>query len=414
MSDKQQIQTSDITDMDADSVADVEEKNVTIAVDKSADAPENTSVDTPVDTLVENSSAKKSVLSGTLLILLMIVSSLIWYLLSDRYTPYTQQARIDGYVVGVGSEVSGVVNNVWIKNNQSVEKGQPLFEIKRSQYEIAVDKAQSELENVQRQIAAGTAGVESAQSNLLAAQANRKKAQQDLVRLERLYKKDSGAISIRRLESSRASFEQAAAKVSGAEAEVVRAVEQKGGEGENNALLKSALSAVDKAKLDLKHTITYALSSGIITDLRTDVGQFANAGTPVLTFISIHDIWINAEFTENNLGHMKIGTQVELVIDAIPGEVFSGEVRSIGPGVSAGQESPAGTLPTIDNNRDWLRQSQRFPVIISFDLKQDKLLRKFIRIGGQAEVIAFTEGQDVLNALAKLYIRMMSWFSYAY
>lgn len=398
MSNKKYAQQSDTTDMDPDSVDDVEGQKLKV----------------PTDEPVDNSSAKKSVLTGTLLMLILIISSLIWYLLSDRYTPYTQQARIDGYVVGVGSEVSGVVNNVWIKNNQTVEKGQRLFEVKRSQYEIALNKSQSELENVRRQIAAGTAGVESAQSNLLAAQANQKKTQQDLVRLERLYKKDSGAISIRRLESSRASFEQAVAKVSGAEAEVARAIEQKGGEGENNAQLKSALSAVDKAKLDLTHTITYALSNGIITDLRTDVGQFANAGNPVLTFISIHDIWINAEFTENNLGHMNIGTQVELVIDAIPGEVFSGEVRSIGPGVAAGQESPAGTLPTIDNNRDWLRQSQRFPVIVTFDLKQDELLRKFIRIGGQAEVIAFTEDQDVLNALAKLYIRMMSWFSYAY
>lgn len=398
MSNKKYAQQSDTTDMDPDSVDDVEGQKLKV----------------PTDEPVDNSSAKKSVLTGTLLMLILIISSLIWYLLSDRYTPYTQQARIDGYVVGVGSEVSGVVNNVWIKNNQTVEKGQRLFEVKRSQYEIALNKSQSELENVRRQIAAGTAGVESAQSNLLAAEANQKKTQQDLVRLERLYKKDSGAISIRRLESSRASFEQAVAKVSGAEAEVARAIEQKGGEGENNAQLKSALSAVDKAKLDLTHTITYALSNGIITDLRTDVGQFANAGNPVLTFISIHDIWINAEFTENNLGHMNIGTQVELVIDAIPGEVFSGEVRSIGPGVAAGQESPAGTLPTIDNNRDWLRQSQRFPVIVTFDLKQDELLRKFIRIGGQAEVIAFTEDQDVLNALAKLYIRMMSWFSYAY
>ncbi len=364
--------------------------------------------------LVEENTAKKSVKKGTLLIFILIILSLIWYLVADRFTPYTQQARIDGYVVGVSSEVSGVVTQVWVKNNQTIEKGKPLFAINPSQYEIALNKARSQLEDVQRQIAAGSAGVESAQSNLLAAQANKKKAQQDVFRLEGLYKKDPGAISVRRLESSQASYAQALAKVSGAEAEVVRAIEQKGGEGENNAKLKSALSAVDKAELDLKHTTTYASSRGIVTDLRTDVGQFANAGSPVMTFISMHDIWINAEFTENNLGHMKIGSTVELVIDSIPGEVFSGEVRSIGLGVSVAQDPPAGTLPTIDNNRDWLRQSQRFPVIIAFDVKQGESLRKFIRIGGQAEVIAFTEGHNFLNGLAKIYIRIMSWFSYAY
>ena len=375
---------------------------------------ENEKKQESVEQSEEENTAKKSVKKGTFLFLIMIVLSLVWYLVSDRYTPYTQQARVDGYVVGISSEVSGVVKQVWVKNNQTIEAGKPLFEIKRSQYEIALNQARSQLEDVKRQIAAGAAGVESAQSNLLAAKASKKKAQQDVNRLEGLYKKDPGAISIRRLESSQSSYAQALAKVSGAEAEVMRAVEQKGGEGENNAKLKSAVSAVNKAELDLKHTTTYALSAGIITDLRTDVGQFANAGSPVMTFISLHDIWINAEFTENNLGHMKIGTPVELVIDSIPGEVFSGAVRSIGLGVSMGQEPPAGTLPTIDNNRDWLRQSQRFPVIIAFDIEQSELLRQFIRIGGQAEVITFTEGHGFLNSLAKIYIRFMSWFSYAY
>jgi len=368
----------------------------------------------PAEGSSEENTAKKSVKMGTIIILLMIIFSLLWYLFGDRYTPYTQQARIDGYVVGISSEAAGVIREVWVINNQIIDAGQKLFAVDRSGYEIALNKARSDLEDVKRQIAAGTAGVESAQSNLEAAQANEKKAEQDVNRLESLYKKDPGAISVRRLESSQASHTQAVAKVTGAEAEVVRAVEQKGGEGENNAKLKSATSAVNKAELDLKHTITYASSAGIITDLSIDVGQFANTGTPLMTFISMHDIWIEAQFTENNLGHMKKGTQVELVIDSMPGEVFVGKVRSIGLGVAVGQKPPAGTLPTIDNNRDWLRQSQRFPVIISFDIKQSQSLREFIRIGGQVEVIGFTEGYDFLNGLAKIYIRVMSYFSYAY
>jgi multidrug resistance efflux pump len=358
--------------------------------------------------------AKTSVKIGTLIIFSLIISTLCWYLVSDRFTPYTSQARINGYVIGVSSEVSGVVKHVWAKNNQVIKKGQELFSIDNISYQIALDKTISSLEDVKRQIAASTAGVESAESKLLASLANKKKAQQDVERLNRLYKKDPGAISVRRLESSQASYEQALAKVSGAEAEVARAIEQTGGEGENNAKLKSAISAVDKAKLDLKHTTTYASTSGIITDLRTDIGQFASAGAPVITIISIYDIWIDAEFTENNLGHMKSGTRVELVLDSLPGEVFSGKVRSIGLGV-AGRKNPAvGTLPTVENNRDWLRQSQRFPVIIDFDINQNQSLKSSIRLGGQVEVIAFTKGHDFLNQLAKYYIRLMSLFSYVY
>ena len=362
----------------------------------------------------KNTPAEQSVKKGTLLIFTLIILSLLWYLVSDRYTPYTQQARIDGYVVGISSEVSGVVKKIWVKNNQIIEAGKPLFEINPGQYEIALNKAQSQLEDVKRQIAAGAAGVESAQSNALAAKANKKKAEQDVNRLQSLYKKDPGAISVRLLESSQASYAQAQAQLSGAEAEVQRAIEQKGGEGDNNAKLKSAISAINKAKLDLKHTVTYASSRGIITDLRTDVGLFAKSGSPVMTFISMHDIWINAEFTENNLGHLKVGSSVALVLDSLPGKVFSGQVRSTGLGVAVTQKPPPGTLPSIENNRDWLRQSQRFPVIISFDLKQDVSLRKFIRIGGQAEVIAFSDGHVFLNSLANLYIHIMSWFSYAY
>jgi multidrug resistance efflux pump len=171
---------------------------------------------------------------------------------------------------------------------------------------------------------------------------------------------------------------------------------------------------VDKAELDLFNTIVKAPSKGVITDLRTDVGQYAGTGSPVLTFISMHDVWIRAEFTENNLGHLRPGSRVEILFDVLPGSVFTGEVRSIGTGVSAGQTPPPGTLPTVQNSRDWLRQSQRFPVVIGFDIGQDDRLREHLRIGGQASVVAYTEGHGLLNGLGKLLIRLMSLLSYAY
>jgi multidrug resistance efflux pump len=362
----------------------------------------------------DDNSAATSVKKGTVAILLVITATLVWYLLSDRFTPYTSQARIQGYVVGVAPKVAGVVTKVWVSNNQEVTVDQPLFEIDRSQYEIALKKAQSDLESTRRQVGAGTAGVASAQANLLAAQANKTRAQQDAERQERLYKEDSGAISVRRVEMARASLEQALAQVTAAEAEIERAKEQRGGEVEDNAQLKSAQSTVDNAERDLGNTVVKASARGIITDLRTDVGQFAAAGASLMTLISINDIWINAEFTENNLGHVRIGTAVEIVVDALPGTIIGGKIRSIGLGVSAGLPSPAGTLPSIENSRDWLRQSQRYPVIIEFDPGQRDQLKEYVRIGGQAEVIAYTEEDGVLWMIGKAYIRMMSWLSYAY
>jgi len=363
----------------------------------------------------EEVAAATSVKKGVLVVLLMILLSLVWYLLADRFTPYTSQARVQGYVVGVAPKVAGLVTNVWVKNNQEVEEGQRLFAIDPSQYEIALQRAESDLQNARNQVGAGSAGVESAKANLRSALATELKAQQDASRQERLYREDPGTISVRRLEVARATLEQAKAKVQAAEAEIQRAIEQKGGEEDNNAILKSAMSAVDKAALDLSNTIVKAASRGIITDLRADVGQYANAGAPVMTLIAIHDVWVDAQLTENNLAHLRVGSPVELALDSLPGQVFDGRIRSIGLGVSDGQAPPPpGQLPTIQNNRDWLRQAQRFPVIIEFVPGQAEQLRDYVRVGGQVDVMAFSEGHGFLKLLGQAYIRLMSWFSYAY
>ncbi len=359
--------------------------------------------------------AGRSVRKGGIGVALAIVLSLTLYVLADRFTPYTTQARIEGYVIGVAPQVAGTVTRVWATNNQEVEEGQPLFEIDSSQYQIALDRARSDLENAGRQVGAGTATVNAARANLLAAQANARKAEQDATRLTRLHQEDPGTISVRLLEVSQASYEQALAQVTAAEADIQRAIEQMGGDdAENNTILNTALTAVAKADLDLANTVVRAPATGVVTDLRSDVGQFAGTGSPVLTLIAIHDVWINAEFTENNLGHVEVGTPVEILFDVLPGHVFRGKVRSIGLGVGAGRSAPAGTLPTIQNDRDWLRQSQRFPVIISFDTQQAEVLRRQLRIGGQASVIAYTEGTGLLRLLGKAYIRVASWLSYVY
>jgi multidrug resistance efflux pump len=362
----------------------------------------------------DSKSAESSVKKGSAGVLILILISLAWYLAADRYTPYTQQARVQGFVVGVAPKVSGLVTSVHVKNNQTVKAGEPLFEIDRLSYEITLKRATSDLENTRKQVSASAASIETARANLRAAKANEVRAEKDAMRQERLYADDKGTISLRRLEMARASYEQARAKVTAAESEVQRAIEQMGGEGENNAMLKAAESAREQAELDLANTTVTASTDGVITDLRAEVGQYAAAGNPVMTLIAINDIWIMADFTENNLGHMRIGTPVEVVIDSIPGDVFTGSVRSIGLGVSAGQPPPPGSLPTIQNNRDWLRQAQRYPVMIQFDQGELQRLRENIRIGGQAEVIAYSEQSHFLKLAGKLFIRVMSWFSYAY
>ena len=366
----------------------------------------------PAPTPAPTDPAKK----GIRWVLLLIVLSLAWYLLADRYTPYTQQARVGAFVIPVAAEVAGRVIRVNVRNNQDVKAGDVLFELDPQPLQIAVDRAKADLESTRRQVGASTAGIASAQANLRAAQANELKAKQDNQRLEGLYREDPGTISVRLLEVSRANREQAVSQVAAARAEVQRAREQEGGSEEDNALLRSAATALSKAELDLSNTQIRARSAGLVTDLRTDAGQFAAAGGPVMTLIAIHDVWISADMSENNIGLVRPDSPVLIALDALPGEVFAGRVRSVGYGVSVGQPPAPGSLPTVQNSRDWLRPAQRFPVIIEFSPDALAMLKdnRAIRAGGQAEVMAFPSEGNVLNPLGRMFLWLMSWLSYAY
>ena len=350
---------------------------------------------------------------GVRRVLWLIVLSLVWYLLADRFTPYTQQARVQAFIVPVAAEVAGRVVRVQARNNQMVDAGALLFEVDPEQYRIAVARARADLESTRRQIAASTAGIDSALAKLAAAEANALKARQDRQRLEGLYRDDPGTISLRRLEVSRASHAEADSQVAMAQAEVQRAREQQGGSEEQNALLRSAAATLEKAELDLANTQVRARTAGLITDLRTDVGQFAVAGNPVMTLITLQDVWIQAEMTENNLGRVVPGTPVGIVLDALPGRVFSGRVRSVGYGVSVGSSTPPGSLPSVQNSRDWLRPAQRFPVIVEIERSELTSLRG-IRVGGQADVMAFPTRGNPLNPLGRGFLYLMSWLAYAY
>ncbi len=385
-------------------------------VDAPSQVPDQSPTDTsapPVEPAAQQ-SASRQVNRGALIVVLIIVASFVWYLFADRFTPYTRQARLQGFVVGVAPEVAGVVSEVRVRNDQEVAAGEVLFRIDPTSYEIALKRARSDYENAQRQVGAGGAAVEAARAQRRAAIANREKARKDAERLERLYQEDPGAISVRRLEIAQASYAAAIAQVDAAEADIQRAIESMGGDEGDNTILKTALTALEKAQHDLDRTVVRSPSRGVVTDLRADVGRFAGTGSPVVTLIAMHEVWINAEFSENNLGHLEAGSPVELIFDAVPGAVFTGEVRSIGLGIAAGQPPSPGTLPTIQNNRDWLRQAQRFPVVIDFDVTQDTRLRGQLRVGGQASVIAYTGEHPLLDTLGRWYIRLLSWLSYIY
>ncbi len=348
----------------------------------------------------------------TLILLGLCAFMMFWYVVSDRLTPYTTQARVHAYVVPVASEVSGTVRGVPVANNQSVTKGDVLLQIDKTRYELAVETAEASLESARQATGASTAAVGAAEAGVESARANLVRAQRDADRMKRIREEEPGAISQRRVDSAVATLDMSRAQLTAAQASLEQARQNLGQTGEQNSRILQAQSALDQAAVNLQRTEILAPDDGVVTDVRVDAGNYAQAGAPLMTFLANKDVWIQADFTENNLGNIKRGDPVEIVFDALPGKVIRGTVRTTGFGVNV-DSAPLGSLPTIDNDRSWLRDAQRFSVLVDFELP-DAEDRIGIRVGAQASVKVYTGNNWLFNTTGHIKMWFVSKLTYAY
>ena len=348
----------------------------------------------------------------TFIILAAVLLLLAWYLVSDRMTPITSQARVHALVVPIAPEVSGTVLSVEVGNNQRVKAGQELFQIDPERYRLAVQTAEADLQTARQSMGASSANVTAAEAALVTADANRVRSEKDAVRFQRIKDEDPGAVSQRRIDSAVASLAAARGQVDSAKANVEKARQDLGKTGEQNSRILQAQSALSQANLNLERTVVRAPEDGLVTDVRLTKGNFANASAPQMTFIAVDNIWIQADFTENNLGNINAGDKTQIVFDVLPGEVYSGTIRELGFGIAI-DSAPLGSLPTINNNQGWLRAAQRYPVLVDFKLPiQQGTVR--LKVGSQATVVVFTSDNALINALARFQVWLNSIFTYAY
>jgi multidrug resistance efflux pump len=205
------------------------------------------------------------------------------------------------------------------------------------------------------------------------------------------------------------------AKVGAAQAELNRARKSLGTEGEQNPRVQLALARVEEAQLNLARTTVGAPGQGYVGSLYLDEGAFAPAGQPVMTFISLDEYWIEAYLTENNLGRVDIGNEVDIAFDVFPGKIFHGKIKKIAPGVSTGKKTDLGDLSAADKTNGWLRSPQRFSVIIQpTDSQALTEAEPDLRLNSQADVIVYTGKHWFWNSLAWLWIRFVSLLSYLY
>jgi len=340
---------------------------------------------------------------------LLCVALFVWYVASDHYTPFSDQARVDGYVVPVVPEVSGPVIEVAVEINQLVDAGQVLLKIDPRDYQLAVEAAEAGLERAGQDVGAGTADIAAAQARL--ADAKAQLANQRVQTARRVKLEGLGVASETEADRARAQLSRAEARLATAEADLQKAIENLGDDGRDNTGVRSAMAELEKARDDLSATSIYAPSVGGITNVDIGVGQYATAGQPIMTFISASDAWVVVHLRENSLRNIEPGDEAEILLDVAPGRVFKGTVASIGYGVETNSRDQLGALPTVSSQSGWLRDPQRFPVIVRF---ADEESRGFRRAGGQADVMIYTGTNYLLNPLAWLWIRFVGVLSFVY
>ncbi len=350
-----------------------------------------------------------SVVWLTRIVFLLAALIFIWYVYSDRRTPYTDLGTVTEIVIPVTPRVSGYLIERHVKLHSAVKAGDLMFRIDTTQYALAVRKARANVANVAQQMGAQGAAVQAAASAVGVARAQLDRAQRNYNRAMRIVKKNPGALSQADIDRVETSLNQAVENLANAEANLTKARKQLGPTGTDNPQLRMAINDLNNAQMQLEWTSIYAPADGHLESFNMDVGYFCQAGKPIATLVSKEDLWIQANFKENNLSHMKPGNPVEFILDVAPGRVFSSRVSSIGYGVSSDNKNIPGKLPVVNRSSSWLRDPQRFPVIIGIS---DTTAQRLCRAGAQADVVVYTGDHPFLNSIARLRIRINSLLSY--
>jgi len=308
-------------------------------------------------------------------VLVAIAGGLMWYLRYSSYGRYqqsTNDAFIQSNAVVVSSKVSGYVERVLVADNQQVRAGQALVEIdprdyraRAEQYQAQVNVAQANAAGVQAQVREQAATIDQARAQLKAAESSLAFAHGEVVRFTPLAA--SGAETHERLAQLRDQEKQAAAQVATARASVTGAERRVGSLeaqiGQARAQGKAAEAQLASANVDLGYAVIRASSDGQVGNKTVQPGQFVQPGVRLMSIVPVHNLYINANFKETQLGLMRVGQPVRVKVDAIEGVELHGHVESIAPGTGA----QFSLLPPQNATGNFTKIVQRIPVRVAID-----------------------------------------------
>jgi len=356
----------------------------------------------------EERARDRMALRHRLLIVLTIVVAAaalgyaIWYLLIGSHRVSTDDAYVGADAAQVTPLVAGAVSDVRVRETQAVKRGQILVVIDDADARIAVAQAEADLLRARRQyeqtsatggalaatVASRAADIANARAKLSAADADLQRASIDLERRRRL--EPSGAVSGDELTSAANAFATARAARDQARADLLRATSTRaaasGDLAANQALVRgtidtnpdvaAARAKLAQAQLDLTRTVVRAPIDGIVTNRRVQLGQRVAAGTVMMSVVPVEQAYVDANFKEGQLEHVRIGQKARLTSDYYGGgTVYHGRVI----GFAGGTGAAFAVIPAQNATGNWIKVVQRLPVRIALDPAE--LRRRPLRVG---------------------------------
>ena len=295
---------------------------------------------------------------------LALVAGMFLYLHGGRYES-TDNAYFQSGLTSVAPSVSGRVVAVEVRDNQRVRAGQVLFRIDPAPFQTAVAAAEAALADARTQIGALQANYGQGEAEIQAAQDQLAYAKREAARQKELLAEGI---------SSQAQYDQARLAQQNAEQGIVTA-------GKKNEAIRASLAgsvdgpvdrqpgvqraqaALDQARLDLGYTVVRAHQDGIVTKVdQLQVGDYVTAAKPVFTLAGTR-IWVEANFKENQLDHMRVGQKATLKVDAFPSLRLTGRIATFSPGTG----NSFALLPAENATGNWVKVVQRLPVELDLD-----------------------------------------------
>jgi membrane fusion protein (multidrug efflux system) len=322
---------------------------------------------------VQPKDARRSRLRGWLFTALLVVvaaaagaAAARWYFVSSKYV------STDNAYVGVSSAVvtpltSGAAASVPVHDTQTVKQGDVLVTIDPQDAKLAVAQADAAYGLAVRRVQGYFA-------SLAARDADYERAKLDYERRAKLG--NSGAVSGDELSAAKNNFESAAAALDAAKALTA------GVDVMTHPEVLAAKTALDVAKLNLDRTVIRAPVDGVVAQLQVQLGQRVQAGAPVMTIVPIADVYVDANFKEDQLGEVRPGQSATLTSDFYGSSVtFHGVVA----GVAGGAGAAFAVIPAQNATGNWIKVVQRVPVRIA--LNRDELKDHPLRVGLSMSVV---------------------------